>query len=361
VASRRVLPRLLATAIFFCALEGLIFHTRLYPSYIEPDSTTGTVEYSLRNELKRPKPDRNQVLAVGHSRMSLLPRIANEMTSETGYTFASIGVGGTSPRDWYYELRGVDPSAHTYAAIVVPSDDYNEPDEYDDLGEHEWDINYILARLQVSDLIEFPWSYRDWKKRWLAVHSILLKGYVYKRDLSEFLLQPEKRLEKIALYERGSAGWVYSYGGEKRSVAGIDIDYQHKQVRYPNSISQDMRELIERILFRPMPPDKGIRISYFRYWYGRIVDRYKGTGTKVVFVRVPRAPVTPPNSPYKPNSAVRQMASHPDVVMLDEQLYNPLEKPELFMDPLHLDREGMILFSRILATETRRVLGPPKP
>jgi hypothetical protein len=103
--SVKVFPRILATLVFFAAFEGAVFHTRLYPSIIEPDSTAGAMETQLNNELKRPKPDRNQVLAVGHSRMALLPRVANDMKPSTGYRFASVGIGGTTPRCWYYELR----------------------------------------------------------------------------------------------------------------------------------------------------------------------------------------------------------------------------------------------------------------
>ena len=41
-------------------------------------------------------------------------------------------------------------------------------------------------------------------------------------------------------------------------------------------------------------------------------------------------------------------------------LFNQLEHPDLFWDGMALNRDGMEQFSRILATEVRRVLGPPK-
>ena len=43
--------------------------------------------------------------------MALLPRVVNEEKPGTGYTFATIGLGGTTPRIWYYALRAVDPDA----------------------------------------------------------------------------------------------------------------------------------------------------------------------------------------------------------------------------------------------------------
>ena len=134
---RRVWSRIFAIIFFFAAFEGILFHSGLYSSIVEPDSTTGYMELQLRNELRRPKPNHNQVLAVGHSRMALLPRVVNEEKPGTGYTFATIGLGGTTPRAWYYALRAVDPDATKYAAIVIPSDDYNEPDSYDYQSERE--------------------------------------------------------------------------------------------------------------------------------------------------------------------------------------------------------------------------------
>ena len=109
--ARRVWPRIVAIIAFFAAYEGILFHTGFYSSIVEPDSTTGYMELQLRNEIRRPKPNRNQVLAVGHSRMPLLPRVVNEEKPGTGYTFASIALGGTTPRSWFYELRAVDPDA----------------------------------------------------------------------------------------------------------------------------------------------------------------------------------------------------------------------------------------------------------
>ncbi len=165
------------------------------------------MEVQLRNEIRRPKPNRNQVLAVGHSRMSLLPRVVNEGKPGTGYTFASIGLGGATPRDWYYELRAVDPTARAYAAILLPSDDYNETDTYDYHSEREADLHYVLARLELRDLLEFPWTYHGPKLRWITFRGIILKGLVYKRDFQEFLDHPLQRIAK-ARYVRLRLGWL---------------------------------------------------------------------------------------------------------------------------------------------------------
>ena len=105
---------------------------------------------------------------------------------------------------------------------------------------------------------------------------------------------------------------------------------------------------------------KGRETAYLRYWYGKIIEYYRGSGTKLIFMRVPRAPTSPPNPPPKLNSAIRQIASQPDVIVLDEHVFDQLEHPDFFWDGWHLNRPGMEAFSRLLASEVRRVLGAPK-
>ena len=358
--SIQVLPRVLATLAFFAGFEGVVFHTRLYPSIIEPDSTAGAMETQLNNEAKRPKPNRNQVLAVGHSRMALLPRVANEMNPSTGYRFASVGIGGTTPRCWYYELRELDPNANRYAAILIPSDDYDELDSYENLNDRDLDTRYLIARLRLGDLPEYPLSFDDYKLRWAAFADILFKGYVYKRDFLDFLSHSKARIAKVRLNDTDSASWFYDYTGVDHSVAGLQVDWQHHVAHYPASFTAEQRKLVEDVLFGARPPDAGQLSQYLRRWYGRILDHYRGSGTKLIFMRVPRAPVPPPEHPPKLNSAIRQIASQPNVAVLDEHLFDPLERTDLFADPLHLNGEGQNRFSRILAAEVLRVLGPPK-
>ena len=353
--------RLLATLFFFALLEGVIFHSGLYARIIEPDSTTGFMEIQLQNEIRRPKPNPNQILAVGHSRQALLPRIANEMQPSTGYTFASIGLGGTAPRTWYYSLRAVDPDAHNYAAILIPEDDYNEPDSWEDQSERESDLHYLIARLRMKDLLEFPWTYQSPKKRWTAFEGIVLKGTVYKQDFQQFLDHPLARIAKADYYRHDSAGWYYGFGGDARTLAGLEIDWAHKTARFPPNVPPEEQKRIKSELFSDPPPDRGREAAYRLYWYRKILDHYKGSRTKIFLLRVPRAPVSPPEVPSKPNSAVRQLAHDPQVVVLEEHLLDSLERPDLFWDSMHLNREGDIRFTHIIASEVRKALGPPQP
>ena len=231
---RPVWTRILATIVFFAALEGILFHSGLYSSIVEPVSTTGFMESQIRNEIRRPKPNHNQVLAVGDSRMPLLPRIVNEAGGD--YTFATMALGGTSPRTWYYALRAVDPHANNYAAIVIPSADYNEPDYFDYQSEREVDLHYLIGRLGLRDLGEFPWTYRGKKAQWMIVRGMILKGTIYKRDFIEFLDHPIDRIVKAQYYNHDSAGWYYVYGGATRISLDCRSTGSTKRSRLPSGL-----------------------------------------------------------------------------------------------------------------------------
>lgn len=358
--SHPVLARLAATAIFFASFEAFIFHTRLYPSILEPDSTTGRFETRIRNELKRPKNDPNQILVIGDSRMALLPRVANEMVSETAYTYGNISLGGITPRCWYYALRAADPTARGYKAVLMSSNDYNEPDTPEDVSDRETDVHYLAARLTLGDLGGFPWTYHSYSLKWLAARDMLLKGMLYKRDFTAFLANPKARLASVRQSNDHSAEWLYAFPGNDVSLAGLEIDWQHRTARFPDRFTPEQRQAITEAHLHAPFEQTGLYTKYLSYCYGRVLNYYRGSGTKLIFLRVPRAPVSPPDQPPKPDSAVRRLAAEPNVVLLDEHLFDTLERPEFFQDAWHLNRAGLEKFSKMLALEIRKTLGPPQ-
>jgi hypothetical protein len=355
---RDIFGRLTAGLILYLLIEAAVFHTSFYTSMIDPASSSGTVQTLIRNEKIRTVHDRNQVLAVGDSRMGILPRMANE--HRVGYWFASIAIGGSTPRCWYYMLRETDPTARRYTAVVVPANDYDLRDTVDNLADRILDLNYVIACLRLGDLPEFTGSYQSRANRWTAFRDGLLKGFFFKRDFQEFLLHPAERMASVKLIREGSAGWAYNFVPENHSLQGLAVDWAAKKIRFPDGLTEAQRYMISDVLLRPPSPQTGANAAYHRYWYGRILDHYRGSGTKVIFIRLPRAPVLPPNVPPPlPSSPLRALAAQPDVVLLDEHRFDELERPELFGDPLHLNGEGVLRFSRILAEEVRRIIGPP--
>ncbi len=352
----RALYTLLWTAFGFWAVEFTLFHTDAYYTILRHDSSTGSVETYIHNELKRVRGSPRQVLAIGDSRMGFLPRYANEM--QTGYEFGTIALGGSTPRDWYYMLRGADPGANRYSAIIIPMDDYEDAEIDEDQSVRATDLYYVIGRLTYSDIPEFAGSYRhDPKLEWTAVRGILLKGLIYKRDFQEFLLHPVTRIEMANLARKDSYQWYYSYVGPNQNMEGVNIDWTNRTVTVPPGFTDAQKAAYEYRFLNPRPPDRGIRTAYLHQWLGKIYEHYRGSKTRLIFMDLPRGPFVRPDQPaLNPHSSVRELARQPGVILLPERLFQSLEQPRLFIDQMHLNGPGCAEFSSMIAKEVSHTL-----
>ena len=117
------------------------------------------------------------------------------------------------------------------------------------------------------------------------------------------------------------------------------------------------------MLFRslhPVYPQTGNPGEYRRRWLGKMIERYRDTATKIIFIRLPRGPVVRPGNPVvNPNSSIREFAKRLNVFLVDEHFFDSLEHSEFFQDAQHLNHDGLALFSPMLAKEVARILGPP--
>ena len=356
----RAAPVLFASVLVFAAMEGAVFHTGLYPWIVNPDSSTGYLESMLRNERLRPK-NGPQVLGIGDSRMLLLPRISNEHTAETGYTFGSIATAGSSPRAWYYMLRDTDPDARLYRAILLAVDNYNDADTWGEEADNDADLNYLIARLRLADLWEYSRSYHDPRRQWKAARGILLKGLVYKRDFEDLLRHPVARFLYVKQSRRDSFSWVYDYQGPPETVAGYRVDWEARTLTPPPNADPARVDGLRTRLLLPLAPESGEQGRYLKYWLGKIAQHYRGSPTRLIFFRLPRGGFVRPDQPrHNPHSSIRDLAAQPNVTLMDEHFFDSLETPELFRDELHLNGPGMDRFSLMLTREVSRILGPPR-
>jgi hypothetical protein len=341
-------------------LDSLLFRTNLYLDWLAFESSTGIFEARLKVELARQKEPGNLVVTLGNSRFAYLPRVANHYTSQSGYTFRHAGIAGTSARDWYYMLRDLDPTARRYQAIVIGFEDLEDEDSFSDRGDDPRSLHYVVARLRLTDLPEYAQSHRTFPIQWAAFRGGLLKGTALQSDVHDFLLHPRERIANVQLNRRGWAGWTYDYDEEERSLAGLTIDWNTRQITLPPGADPVYRKMFNETLLRPPAPATGHIRQYHRQWIGRIVDRYRDSPTRIVFIRLPRGPLSPQTDvPLNPQSSLRQLANPPKVFLGQPLRYAELERPDYFKDPLHLNRAGAHAFSRMLVDEVRELIGPP--
>jgi hypothetical protein len=355
---RRAMAAYLAGFILLFALDSLLFRTHLYPPWLAPYSSTGIFENTFRRELRsQAENGDNLIVTLGDSRFAYLPRLANELTPQSGYVFRSAGAAGTDPRSWYYMLRDLDPTASRYRAVVFGVDDFDDEDTYEDHSADSRTLHYAIVRLRLADTIDFTRSFPTWSQRWEAFRGGLFKGFVLARDIQAFLSKPRNRIEDVRRYRNEWADWTYNYNEDPRSLAGLQIDWAAWKASFPPGADEVQRETVNTVLLRPVAPQTGRYASFRRLWYGRMLDRYRESRTRIIFIRLARGPAVRPDSlVHKESASIREFAARPNVFLANEHAFDSLERPELFKDALHLNREGCARFSGLLVEEVSRIL-----
>jgi hypothetical protein len=358
---RRILALVLGCCGVF-GLDALAFRTRHYASNLKPDSTSGLFELILWREQQAQRTlGDDVVVTLGDSRFGIVPKISNPIASETGYVFRSAGVAGTDARSWFYMLRDLDPSANRYRAIVFGVDDYSDEDVPSEPDDDIRALHYCIARLRVQDILDFAQSFYSFSAKLEALRGGLLKGIVYQADLHEFLVSPKARIRDVKFQRGGFEEWTYNFLGSDASMAGLVIDWSNLRAQFPPNATPNQRGTVESFLLRKPEPQTGRLAAFRREWFGRVLDRYRNSRTKIVFLRLPRGPIPRPAwLARSAGSVIRDFASRPGVLLIDERFFDPLEHPELFADGMHMNKPGVALFSTMLAREIGRMLGQPK-
>jgi hypothetical protein len=351
---------LLAAVLGLFLIDAAVFRTRLYSPWLEPDASAGNLEMICYVETERQPTGGKQVIAFGDSRMALTPQLADQVSAGRGYEFTNVGVAGSSPRVWYYMLRDLDPAARRYAVVLLPVDDYDDEDRKQQPADDIVDLHYAIARLRLADALEFSLSYPSWQHRWQALRGSLFKGVVYQADFHAFLLDPSERRSRVMQSRRHSAAWRRDFQPPTRDMTGLAVDWNAWKITFPPDTTPELRQNIHDVLLRPVDPQNGMLAAYRRKWFGKIMELYRGTSTRVVFYRLPRAPIPRPDSLVrKLSGSIREFRSRPNVLLLDEHTFDQLERPEFFQDALHLNREGAARFSKLMAERLLEALAAP--
>jgi hypothetical protein len=354
----RAARTLLLCLLGFLALDAAVFHTRFYRAVLKPDSTAGLVESILTAEITRPVHDRKQVIMVGDSRMGFYPRFTDPLLPELGYTFRTIGVAGSSPRCWYYLLREVDPTRRRYSAVLIPLENYDDAEISEDYANRIVDLNYLAGVLSWRDAWEFASSFRDPQLKLQALRGLFLKGLVYKRDFEDLLASPGRRWHEVKDLGPNEATWRFGFQETDASLKDVHIDAKTGAVAGPPEVLAAHGDALRARFFNTAPANRGLEAEYLHYWLTKICDYYQGSGTQVVFLRLPRGGfVRPDQPPLNSSSSVRVLSRRPGVKLVPEHFFDDLEHPELFHDEVHLNGPGNERFSIEVAREVSVLLG----
>ncbi len=359
---RKVLLELLVAAVVFMSLEALTFRTSLYPSILQPKSYAGRGSFLVEILQEHwPAPDKNAVLVVGNSRIGegFSSRFADEAADPLRFINASNA--GTNLRVWYYLLRRLDPQAGRFGAIVIPLETYNDVGR-DPTTTALLNISSILPHIRYADASSFASSFKEAPVRLRAFFVTIFKGYGYQKDFQEFLREPFTRLSQVKIFKRTRYTSAYNYKGSPKSIAGTSYDELQDQIIYPpdSHLTPKMQWRLEYFCRgKQLPYDNR---EFNQLWIGRIAKHYRRSTTRLIFIRLPRAPlILFDPQPVQPDSFVRTLTGQENVTLLPEAVFNDLERPEYYYDALHMNRAGREIFSQRLAEHVRTELVPNKP
>ncbi len=327
----------------FAAAEAAIFRSGWYLDFLEPVSSTGQLELRLYWLGNASSTRRQEVLVLGDSRMAegFSARQAQAAVGNR-LRFWNAGVGGTSPRVWYYFIRDADPTRTRFAAIVLPLDRY-----YDDLNKRAVDLNYAAGRLRITDCIAFARSVDLPGQKFGMFSGCMFKGIVFRRDVAAFLSDIPKRIRVSEDWRENGIGYVNGYEGKAEDVSGIAVDRANRRIDFPARLNEMQRFTITETVLPSAEREPADLTAYRKLWLGRILDLYARSPTRIVFVEMPQRPVAMEES-GAPTRFEEWVRSRGDVRTIPPETFRDLERPELFADGLHLNHLGRPLFSERL-------------
>jgi hypothetical protein len=344
-----VLWIVLALASFFVA-DSLLFRAGWYTKFLEPDSSAGTLESSLHWLRAAPASAQPEVLVVGDSRIAEGFSAPGANTAAGGrFRFWNFGVSGATPRVWYYSLRAADPTRHRFAAIAFALDTYSDDDWFAEFDRRTTDQSYLVMELGLRDCFGFAESMHDAPLGLHAFFGCLFRGMLLRDDVQAFLANPRARLSHAADWRANGPGYAAAYSGQPTNLTGMSIDWGARTIHFPDRIPQTIRDNVKRFDMREPVPQTGEVARYRRRWLGGILEDYRNSPTRLVFFQLPRAPLVDPaeNQPHN-TGFVTSAARSPHVEILPAETFTDLERPELFFDGLHLNRDGRAIFSQRL-------------
>jgi hypothetical protein len=349
--------------IAFLVAEAAIFRQGWYNKYLEPQSSAGMVEsylFWLKHTLPTTAPE---VMVLGDSRIAegFSSRDADRVAGNKIH-FWNFGMGGTSPRIWYYVLRDADPTRRRFRAIAMALDHYSDKDELDSRPNRLIDLNFIIGRLRLTDCPDFAASMvsREFKQKALA--GCLFKGIPLRRDAQEFLLNVSDRIKRSKEWHNKGLFYTTDYLGREENLNGLSADFAQRTIVYPPGIDEQRRSSIEAMVMPAPAPQTGETTRYRELWLGRILDLYKDSPTRIIFFELPRAPLPRPEDRVPAawlQSALKR--PRPQVAALPQNTFRDLERPDVFFDGLHLNRVGRGIFSTRLAETIPPLLGIQMP
>jgi hypothetical protein len=351
-----VLWSVFAIAAFFLT-DAAIFRSGWYLNYLEPNSTTGQLElhlFWLRHTAPGKVPE---AAVIGDSRIAegFSSRQAAAVIGDKLH-FWNLGVAGTSPRAWYYMLRDGDPTHRRFRAIALGIDHYSDEDGTENVADRMTDLNYLIGRLRLTDCLDFARSFTSPELHQPVLTGCLFRAVTLRRDVQNLLSNRKERFAAAKDWRNNGHGYIDGYEGKPEDLTGLTADFEKRTLNFPPGTKDWQRSSALSTVLPAEVPQTGNLTAYRKLWLGRILDLYKDSPTRIIFLELPRAPLPTPDLKAPPRF-LQSIMNRPRVIVLPKETFRDLEHPEVFADGLHLNHLGRPIFSVRLGQKMADTVG----
>jgi hypothetical protein len=368
VSPLRVLRTILFSMVCFFVLDNLIFRSGLYARIISPDTIEGKLLDIVRfNQAVQANPARD-VLIIGDSKIELGFSTGDfEQLYPNAEIHPLIGaVPASTLKWWYYQLRVQDPNHDRYRAIVIPLQGYKIAPLSDDQENQYGDAQNVAPIISLQDWPGFLSSFTDPAVRARALLLAIFSGHGYSLDLQDLLLHPIQRILRRIRRNRIGPNWLDDFDIGPGTLEGLKIDtLTGKPSTYPAGFNAFMKRGTDDQFVAPTPDQAKAwtaRNAIFEAnWLRRIVNDYKDSKTRLIFINIPHWPMPlPVLKPIADAPDIRSMIpAQSNVIVLPEDEFTQLEQPKYFFDIMHLNNSGRLLLTRQLGEKLQYVLAIP--
>jgi len=339
----------------FLALDNVVFRTDLYPWIQAPDSLSGQIYNLVYYEQHRPQSGKKEILVTGNSRMdwAFWPHDYNISRPASRFKFIRAMIAATYEKTWYFLLNVIDPRHDRYAAIVIPVASYRV-DPWPDDDENDFiNLQWLKQVLSLSSWIELVNTFSDENIRARAIRYTVLASDGFGDDIQNLVAHPFHRIERLKARRRPGASWEDDWSGNFGSMEDFHFDPASGHIlAFPRYFNVFERKDAARQFQRPSFEDAArftVRnAAYQARWLNRIIDLYRDSETRLIFVQTPRSPFPLPGRvPIDSAPDLRSLLhANRNVSFLDEDAFLDLEQPQYFHDGLHINSAGRQLFTR---------------
>ena len=349
---------LVVGVLAFLLVDAAIFHSPLYPAILAPQSFAGRVRFLVERERQRPSSVDKRVLVVGDSRVAegFSERLAEEIAGP-GWNFINVAIVGSTPRVWSYLLREIDPKADRYDVIILPVA-YRDieivvaaaanPQDYVD---RPLDIQLAAPLLRYTDAISFASSFPSWSNQCRAATASILRGTAYQADILNLIENPLRRVRQLKATQSFDVS-PNRYTGRRQDVTAAEYDAENDTLTVPEGFPAEVEAMLRRSLAPPPAKQTGRWVIYREKWIGGILRRYAGSNTRIVLVQLPRGPfVRKARSAAEEESTVQTLATSANTILLEQDRFRDLEKPEFFFDAYHPNANGRRAITQGIVTD----------